>query len=291
MAPTTIAKLRESLIERKRVLITVKTYPLPSRTYDELVCTAGVLEDRSWIRIYPVPFRFLKNNQQYKKFQWIELDLVKNTNDFRPESYRPLNLDLSDAVSRGSISTHDNWRERKKYCCPEEKVYTSLDKLIDDAKNPEVMKPLATFRPKQILNFEVEADEREWKEEWQSLRNQTSLFEGVDWLDRHSPIRKLPYKFKYHFQDVNGREAHLMIEDWEIGALYWNCLQLSKGDEQAAIAKVRAKYYEEFVQKEKDLHLFLGTTMQWHKRSSNPFVIAGVFYPPADPQLDLFSAG
>jgi hypothetical protein len=44
---------------RKRVLITVTTYPLPSRTYDELVCTAGVLEDGSWIRIYPVPFKFL----------------------------------------------------------------------------------------------------------------------------------------------------------------------------------------------------------------------------------------
>ena len=42
-----------------RVLITVTTYPLPSRSHDELVCTAGILEDGSWIRIYPVPFKFL----------------------------------------------------------------------------------------------------------------------------------------------------------------------------------------------------------------------------------------
>lgn len=40
---------------RKKVLITVTTYLLPSRSYEELVCTAGILEDGSWIRIYPVP--------------------------------------------------------------------------------------------------------------------------------------------------------------------------------------------------------------------------------------------
>lgn len=44
---------------RTRVLITVTTYPQPSHSYGELVCTAGVLEDGSWVRIYPVPFEFL----------------------------------------------------------------------------------------------------------------------------------------------------------------------------------------------------------------------------------------
>lgn len=43
--------------EKKKVLITVKTYPHPSATYQELVCTAGVLGDGSFIRLYPVDFR------------------------------------------------------------------------------------------------------------------------------------------------------------------------------------------------------------------------------------------
>ena len=43
-----------------KVLITVTTYPLPSRSYDELVCTAGITEEGNWIRIYPVPLQFLK---------------------------------------------------------------------------------------------------------------------------------------------------------------------------------------------------------------------------------------
>ena len=55
---------------KTRVLITVKTYPTISGKYDELVCTAGFREDGSWIRIYPVPFRKIAYDQQYKKYDW-----------------------------------------------------------------------------------------------------------------------------------------------------------------------------------------------------------------------------
>jgi hypothetical protein len=60
-------------IPKARVLITVKTYPLPSGKYEELVCTAGVLEDGKWIRIYPIPFRSLPYQEQYKKYHWLSL--------------------------------------------------------------------------------------------------------------------------------------------------------------------------------------------------------------------------
>ena len=42
---------------KTKVLITVKTYPAISKKYEELVCTAGFLEDGAWIRIYPIQFR------------------------------------------------------------------------------------------------------------------------------------------------------------------------------------------------------------------------------------------
>ncbi len=41
-----------------KVLITVMTYPHPSRGYQELVCTAGVTESGEWIRLYPVDYRY-----------------------------------------------------------------------------------------------------------------------------------------------------------------------------------------------------------------------------------------
>ena len=48
-------------MERKRIYITVKAYPTLSEKHDELVCTAGICEDGSWIRLYPLPFRKLKS--------------------------------------------------------------------------------------------------------------------------------------------------------------------------------------------------------------------------------------
>jgi hypothetical protein len=54
-------------MERKRIYITVKTYPTLSEKFAELVCTAGISEDGSWIRLYPLPFRKLDNDQEERK--------------------------------------------------------------------------------------------------------------------------------------------------------------------------------------------------------------------------------
>lgn len=51
---------------KAKVLIAVKTYPTISEKYNELACTAGFREDGSWIRLYPIPFRLLDEEQQYK---------------------------------------------------------------------------------------------------------------------------------------------------------------------------------------------------------------------------------
>jgi hypothetical protein len=68
-----------------------------------------------------------------------------------------------------------------------------------------------------------------------------------------------------------------MIEDWEIGELYWNCLK-RHGDEKVACEKVRYKYFDDFA-KTKDLHLFLGTAKTFQLRSPNPFLVIGTFHP------------
>lgn len=62
--------------ERAKILITVKTYPLLSSKHIETVCTAELREEGKWIRIYPVPFRNLDRNKRFKKYQWIEANIV-----------------------------------------------------------------------------------------------------------------------------------------------------------------------------------------------------------------------
>ena len=120
----------------KKILITVTTYPLPSRSYDELVCTAGVLEDGSWIRIYPIPLSFLNQVKQdigFKKYTWIELDVEKRTSsDFRPESYSPNNYNIKILKT---IELKDNEKSIK------EPVGVSNQSLLDnnsDLKNSTI---------------------------------------------------------------------------------------------------------------------------------------------------------
>ena len=280
--------MRKEHQERVEVLITVKAYPLPSRSYDELVCTAGITSGGKWIRIYPVPYRFLKDDKQYKKYEWLKISLKKrHPSDFRLESYSPVYRDLSDVTHYDHLGTAQYWKRRKQVILENgPPIYKNITRLIEDSQEPDNVS-LATFKPTKVLNFEWEDDSREWEGTFARNREQYDLFD-----DRSSPnLSKLPYKFYYKFEDNQGKISRLMIEDWEIGALYWNCYTRWDGDENAALRLVKKKFWDELVLK-CDLHLFLGTTLQFHRRRAlNPFVIIGVFYPRFDPranQMGLF---
>lgn len=233
----------------------------------------------------------MKIKGSFKKFKytWIELELRKRKDDFRPESYSPVDYTFKDFVIHETIGTNNFWEERKSFCLKD--VYTSLENLIAESREP-TNKSLATFKPKKIVNFRAEPDDREWKPEWKAQLQQLQLnFEQASTeAQKRELIRKIPYKFYYDFIDENDKLSKMMIEDWEIGELYWKCLKGANGNEKVAIEKVKRKYFDAFTNKH-DLYLFLGTTKQWHtRRSPNPFVIIGVFYPLInhDTQLSLF---
>ncbi len=271
---------------KTKVLIAVKTYPTLASKYDELVCTAGFREDGTWVRIYPIPFRKLDYDKQYNKYDWIEIDLVRNESDFRPESYRPYSIDKPFDII-GHIDTTGNWALRKEIAL--KNVYTDMTKLIEDAKNQSKYTSLAVFKPTQIHNFICEQTEREWdKTKLARLKAkalQLNLFVNSD--NPFEVVAKLPYKFSFEFSDNKGNRSTLMIEDWEIGQLYWNCLKRHKYNEQKACEDVKKKYFYNFA-KTKDLYFYLGTTRQFHLVAPNPFIIIGTLYPPKEDQPSLF---
>jgi len=270
---------------RERILITVKTYPTLSRKYGETVCTAGVREDGSWLRVYPVPFRRLFDAEQYRKYDWLECDLVRHRKDPRPESHHPTNT--KQLVPVAHLGTADTWRERRRILLGKAKVYTRLQTLIEGAKANEFS--LAVFRPAQITGFVWEEEERQWDAgklaEMQNRSNQGEMFADETWRKAFEVIPKLPYSFSYRFQDETGKASEMQVLDWEAGALYWKCLRSCDGNESAALAKVRQKYFEEFLSK--DLHFFLGTTQEFHFRAPNPWVIIGVLPIPQERQPQL----
>lgn len=276
---------------KERILITVKTYPVLSRKYAELVCTAGVKESGEWRRLYPIKFRQLQDPQKYRKYQWIEADVEKSESDGRPESYKIIHDSLRMI---GEPLPSDNfWSARKAAFLEKVEIHTSLQDLIRRAHDNELS--LAAFRPARILKFNVESVPGTWDAdklaELEREKRQLQLFDDEESVARQfEVVEKIPYKFSYRFEDVNGRESMLMIEDWEIGNLYRNCRRDAGGDEAIAVEKVRAKYWGEFVASgQYDITLILGTTLAYHrKKAPNPFVIIGAFYPKVDNQGQLF---
>ena len=269
---------------KERVLITVKTYPALSSKYDEVVCTAGLRENGTWVRLYPIPFRKVEEIEQYRKFDIVEVDLVRNSTDPRPESYR-----VQYGIKVVGYIDSKHWQMRRNRVLEQSTVYTNFDELIADNKSDRGVS-LATFKPATVVDLVIEADEREWNaeklEKVKLKSRQNKLFEDNDKV--FSVVRKLPYKFKYVFTDVTGRERTLTINDWEIGALFWNEKKRFDGDEIKALDSVKHMYLTQHI-KDRDLHFFVGTTQSWDSLNApNPFMIIGVFTPPYDFQPSLF---
>jgi len=254
----------------EQIFITVKTYPNLSTKHVETVCTAGIRADGSWIRIYPIPYRQLKTTQRFSKYQWVEAEITRDSRDPRPESFKL----LSELKPLAKIDTAMNWQQRKNLLLGN--VYYDLARLIAEARDINNFKSLAIFKPARIINFHMEKDENlaDLSRKRKAIKKQI----GKEMADRLA--EKVPYKFYYTIIDENGKRSKMQILDWEI---YQLCRKLIRkyGRKKSLIHKaLRQKYFDEFVF-ERDVFLFLGTNKHWHiRRSNNPFMIVGVFYPP-----------
>ncbi|MCL2505322.1 MAG: hypothetical protein FWE93_03615 [Alphaproteobacteria bacterium] len=265
---------------KEKILIVIKTYPVMSESYTEVACTAGVREDGSWVRLFPIPFRLLERDKRYAKYQWVEAE-VEYSKDIRPESRRVPDVYGDGIVLLDKVDTGKNrdWAQRRQLLLDKNKIYTNKKEIITKAHANELS--LVIFKPSKITDFVIKKANTELSaDKLQAIQDRLKR-ENI--LDEHDlvdfeHVRKLPYKFSYSFLDDEGIKSTLMIEDWEIGALYWNCLK--RHGEEIVLKKVREQYMDNFVGT-KDLYLFLGTTRQWHiRKAPNPYVIIGTFYPP-----------
>lgn len=83
------------MTENITVVPTVKAYPAVLSKLEEAVCVAGfrigLLQQPEWVRLFPIPFRELESDQQFRKWQEIEVDVDRTASDTRPESLKPQN--------------------------------------------------------------------------------------------------------------------------------------------------------------------------------------------------------
>lgn len=255
----------------KRVLITVRTYPVPAQKNIEVSCTAGI-SDGQWIRLFPVPYRYLDYDKRFAKYQWIDVSVIKAAQDPRPESYK-LNVDTIRIDA--DMPPKDGWRARKEILRPLMRPSMCAIRRERDANNAPT---LGLFRPAKIERLIIEPDTSEWTPQQLANLDQSMLF----YAGPAEKLEKLPHKFKYQFRcDDPECNGHTMsCTDWEMGESYreWR----DKYGEEWETA-FRLKYEEEMIHK-RDTHFYVGTV----HRHPREWIIVGLFYPPRLAMVDLF---
>lgn len=259
------------LAQTARVFITVMTYPQSSRSYRELVCTAGITDAYEWVRLYPIDYRYQPRERQFHKYQWVEVDLLPRGagNDGRKESRKPVMESLKILGPPLDTKRDREWRARREII---DKMPIHTVRQLEDLYERERVS-LGVVRPSRVLDVKIEKTGREWASTKQVLFRQFSLFGDVQ-----KPLVKIPFKFSYVFECEDSTSPHeRMIEDWELGVLYLNEVA-RMGDEREAAESVRYTYLHRLCSPDRDTRFFMGTTYPW-----NSWVVVGVFYPPKSP--------
>jgi len=251
------------------VLVTVKTYPAVSDKYDELVCTGGICPEKGFVRLYPVRFRYLPQDQQFRKYQWIYVDAVKTTGrDRRPESYHV----KESSIRVGEfVDSQTGWEARRRIILPHE------SQSIEELKREE--RSIGLIKPAEIFDLQVESvDVEKHFRKWTKLSQQQLFTERLE-------LEKLPHRFRYSFRcnDAECAGHKLTITDCELGALYLRLARQHPDDEDAVVQSVAQKFWSELCGPDVDTYFYVGNMWQY----PHSWLVLGVFWPPLTHQEPL----
>ena len=261
----------------EEILILAKTYPTPSSRYRETTCVAGLTGDGNLRRIFPIPYRLISPDSQFKRWEWIRAIVSTTSKDQRPESRR-IDVDTIDLLGK-RIGTEHGWFERLQLLGPH--VVDSFFELEERRKRTGAT--LGIIRPTAIVELQITpAKEPDWTEDDLEKLMQDGLFDTQEMKER-IVLKKIPFDFYYRY--ISGESVYRhKITDWEAGMLYLHCVRNHGSDWENSF---RDKFEVQF--RNKDLLFLMGTI----HRFPDQWLIVGVIYPPRrrpeseSPQLDL----
>ena len=188
----------------------------------------------SWIRLFPLDFRGLERARRFKKYETIELDVVKSRDDPRPESYAPVleSIEVGDELDTDGKT----WRRRLAYLEPVEGE--SMCALQDSNKT------LGMFRPEEIRDLTVTLAEPGFEAKQQAIIDQASLFGDRTGDSGRPRLEPLPVKAKFDYRcaDVRCRGHRQSFIDWELGALFRNLRDREGYDEVSCLNAVKDRF-------------------------------------------------
>jgi hypothetical protein len=230
-------------------------------------------ESGALIRLFPVPFRLIRDEQRFKKWQWISAQIYRASDDRRPESHKiyvdTISLDGAPLPLKGEWAARRDALSRL--------AMFSDFAALDEARVSEGV-TLGLVRPTRILGLDIApVDNPEWTpEELHKLvqhQQQAGLFDDDD-ARQVTTLRKLPYSFHYNYVCEVGGEARTYrhkVADWEAGALYWKCRTRHRDGWEVPF---RAKL--EQILPAADLQFLMGTI----HRFPDQWLIVSLIYPP-----------
>lgn len=278
----------------EEILMIVKTYPTPSKTFGEVVCTAGIrLRDMAWVRLYPYPFRQAERDFQFQSWQRIQARIEKTDNrDRRPESYKLVDVSTIRHLGKPIDPENGTWKTRMPYIYATEvpSVKTLLDAIPEkgnDEWGPSI-RPVR-IQPGAKLTAELKKDEDWTEEEKASLAKakynaENSLFTSYA-PDTFKTLKKIPYQFRLTFKDMTDTEYSFIILDWGLAVLY---LRFA-ADPADAIEKVRHKMEVQICGPDKETYLILGNMNHEFKRKQ--LAIVGMVHPKLSKEKMHLQAG
>ncbi len=215
--------------EEKRILIWGLTYPELSAKHLETVCTGGVLEDGSPVRLYPIPYRYLDGPDKFHKYQWITASIAPNPSDPRPESF---------SVLKGSIhceyripTTKDEWGLRREWVFRKPSwQYDTVDALLEAQAAGK--SSLGVVTPRKILDVKVvdRTDEKaqSFKEKLERIRTQMEIDRAqLSFFEEDTPNEMKDLTFIQHRLQIEWlcgssdcRGHKMQVLDWEVAELH-----------------------------------------------------------------------
>lgn len=259
--------------ERARVLITVKATPQPSEKYGDTVCVAGIRLDgarSTWIRLYPIAFRYLGDDAQFAKYDVIELNVRRRDSDSRNESYTP---EEGSWVKVGHLPP---WKSRHEIIRDIEP--TSTCELMRAAAADHRAPSLGLVYPREVLGLKF-SNHDPWDAE--QVRKMSARIERESSaLIPAGPIPnvliapRLKVQYQYLCADPRCTSHVGRILDWELTSLQNRNARVSEASLKEIVTE---KFLTMMFNPKRESGLFLGNFELAARRSK--FSVLGVYYP------------
>jgi len=128
---------------KEKLLVLAKAAPEISKTYQHLVCVAGITETGEWRRIYPIPWKIFwkSSGKNFKKKSWVEYETASDSpSDHRPES-RKIKFETIKPLGEAKFQDIESLLKERITC---------IEEL--ETKGPKVQS-LGVIKPRKVLDF------------------------------------------------------------------------------------------------------------------------------------------